>query len=106
MSTECTCRIAPPCAFCTSLTEEEANVYANGGLAALNRYRSQREIGTSCDKCGHFHCICPVRERHKEDCRFRRAVELSVELACDHGFQVCPVCDPCDCGAGEDRGVR
>lgn len=37
---ECTCHIAPPCSFCTSMTEEEANIFASGGLDALRRYRN------------------------------------------------------------------
>jgi hypothetical protein len=36
---ECTCHIAPPCSFCTSMTEEEANIFASGGLDALRQYR-------------------------------------------------------------------
>lgn len=56
--------------------------------------------------CGYITCICWVFEKHEEGCRFRRAAALKVELACDHGFQACPECDPCTCGAGEDTGVR
>lgn len=38
---ECTCHINPPCSFCTSMNEEEANVMANSGLDALRRYRAE-----------------------------------------------------------------
>lgn len=38
---ECSCHINPPCSFCTSMNEEEANIMANSGLEALRRYRSE-----------------------------------------------------------------
>lgn len=31
----CTCHTHPPCSFCTSLTEEEMNVYCNYGITGL-----------------------------------------------------------------------
>lgn len=43
--------------------------------------------------------VCDIRKEHKKRCRYRRAAELSVELACDHGAQACPTCDPCTCGS-------
>lgn len=59
-----------------------------------------------CKICNNLvTCSCKISEKHKPDCKFRKAAELSVELACDHGFQACPVCDACTCGAGEDKGV-
>jgi hypothetical protein len=62
--------------------------------------------GGFCIVCGHVTCVCGLRLKHRKGCRFLRAAELSVELACDHGFQACPICDPCDCGAGEVEGIR
>lgn len=57
--------------------------------------------------CGNLAtCTCQLEVKHKAHCRFLRAAKLSVELACKHGFQACPECDPCDCGAGEKEGVR
>ena len=53
----------------------------------------------SCKGCGYVTCVCNVRVAHRKGCRFRRAAELTFELACEHGFQACPKCDPCDCGA-------
>lgn len=40
-SNECSCHLNPPCSFCTSLNEEEANVFANGGAKALEKYRNR-----------------------------------------------------------------
>lgn len=59
-----------------------------------------------CKKCGYVICICEIVEKHREDCRFRIAASLSVELACEHGFQACPICDKCTCGAGQEEGLR
>jgi hypothetical protein len=60
-----------------------------------------------CTRCGNLvHCTCSLAKRHAPTCRFLRAATLSVELACDHGFQACPVCDPCDCGAGQAMGTK
>lgn len=50
--------------------------------------------------CGHFACVCAIRAAHKETCSFRRAATGPVGIACDHGFDVCPKCDPCTCGKG------
>lgn len=36
---ECTCHLNAPCSFCTSLTEEEADLMANGGIEEVRRYR-------------------------------------------------------------------
>lgn len=60
-----------------------------------------------CLICGNLaNCTCSIAEKHAEGCRFRRAAELSVELACEHGFQACVICDPCDCGAGQEHSIR
>lgn len=40
---ECTCHISPPCGFCTSLTEEEADVFAKRGAWAVLNMRRERE---------------------------------------------------------------
>ena len=34
----CSCHTMPPCSFCTSLTEEEAGIFANYGLDALGEH--------------------------------------------------------------------
>lgn len=52
MTQGCTCHIAPPCSFCESLTEDEYTVFEKGGLAALQKYRDQRDYGAPED-CPH-----------------------------------------------------
>jgi len=64
-----------------------------------------------CPKCKLIGegCICKAKLEHDPDCRFLRAASLSVEIACDHGFQACPECDPCKCEAFKDsppKGIR
>jgi hypothetical protein len=34
---------------------------------------------------------------HERDCEYRRAAIAGVTYECEHGHQVCPVCDPCTC---------
>ena len=34
---------------------------------------------------------------HEKDCKFRRAIECPVAIECEHGYDVCPKCDPCTC---------
>ncbi len=36
-------------------------------------------------------------DMHREGCAFRKAIESSVGIECEHGFDVCPYCDPCTC---------
>lgn len=58
-----------------------------------------------CTRCGQLgFCVCDVKRDHKDGCPFRRAALLSMELACEHGLQACPVCDPCTCGIKNVKG--
>lgn len=51
-----------------------------------------------CETCGHIACVCDViRDHPNPDCRFRRSTTCPIPVACDHGFDVCPECDPCTC---------
>jgi len=36
-------------------------------------------------------------EEHDENCRLRRAATGSIGIECEHGYDVCPICDPCTC---------
>ncbi len=40
----CSCHIAPPCSFCTSLTEEEGEQYWAGGIKALRAFWNQLDV--------------------------------------------------------------
>lgn len=68
-------------------------------MAAAGSCNLDAKRGTiiACATCGYFECICEIRQTHKPDCKFRRAMETSVSIECEHGLDVCPQCDPCDC---------
>lgn len=84
--------LASPTVNCaTSLEAALAN-------SAANVVRSRQ--GVPCPRCKNLAtCTCMIEREHKKGCRYRRAACLSIELACDHGLQACPKCDPCTCGA-------
>ncbi len=42
-----------------------------------------------------------VKKLHAPDCPFYRAANCPVGIECDHGYDVCPICDPCTCTALE-----
>ena len=48
--------------------------------------------------CGMIQCVCKTVKPHKEGCRFRTSVLCPVAVECEHGYDVCPECDSCDCG--------
>lgn len=41
--------------------------------------------------------VSPDPQRHMPDCPLRRAIECTTPIECDHGYDVCPKCDPCTC---------
>lgn len=61
--------------------------------------------GTACSTCGHFACVCSVKRLHDEDCDLRVSVTCPVGIECVHGYDVCPICDRCTCGAGDTAGL-
>lgn len=61
-----------------------------------------REGTVGCDKCGYLACVCAIERRHAKDCKFRRAA-TGIAIACEHGRDVCPSCDPCTCGVEVTR---
>lgn len=43
-------------------------------------------------------CACDWSARHPNPkCRMRIAATTSTPIECDHGYDVCPTCDPCTC---------
>ena len=34
---------------------------------------------------------------HDDDCAFARSASCAVPVECEHGYDVCPICDPCNC---------
>jgi hypothetical protein len=67
----------------------------------VNRHagKSRPDHRLACERCQHLACVCDIRAAHAEGCPYRTAATCAVAIACDHGFDVCPVCDPCACGA-------
>jgi hypothetical protein len=61
------------------------------------------KIKLGCAVCGHIACVCVIQDRHKANCRFRISATCPVGIECDHGYDVCPICDPCDCGASQNE---
>jgi hypothetical protein len=41
--------------------------------------------------------VSPDPKRHMPGCRHRAAIECTVAIECDHGYDVCPTCDACTC---------
>lgn len=38
------------------------------------------------------------RDPHGNTCKLARALACPVGIECEHGWDVCPFCDPCTCG--------
>ena len=47
--------------------------------------------------CGHIACVCNILKRHRPQCKFLKAACCPVGIECEHGRDVCPLCDPCEC---------
>ena len=47
--------------------------------------------------CGQICCVCEILRDHKEGCQFRRAATCAVPIECEHGRDVCSICDECTC---------
>ncbi len=43
---------------------------------------------------------------HVRRCRFRIAATCAAAIECEHGFDVCPTCDPCTCSRFRRRRPR
>jgi hypothetical protein len=50
-----------------------------------------------CSTCGYANCICQVRKEHVEGCQYLTSMRCPVGIECEHGYDVCPLCDPCTC---------
>lgn len=54
-----------------------------------------------CSTCNRLDgCVCAIQKAHAENCPFRRSVCCPVGIECEHGYDLCPICDPCTCGVG------
>ena len=50
-----------------------------------------------CPICEREVCSCDVDTLHKPDCRFRKSAQCAVGIECEHGYDLCPICDKCNC---------
>lgn len=57
---------------------------------------------TECSKCGHLACVCQIRKEHEAKCRYRIAAASGVGFECEHGYDCCPICDPCTCDSPKE----
>jgi hypothetical protein len=57
-----------------------------------------RMPGVDCT-CGMLSCVCHLTAGHAKECRYRISLLCPVGIECEHGWDVCPICDPCTCGA-------
>jgi hypothetical protein len=55
------------------------------------------EADIFCGTCGFIDCICQVQQTHLEGCLYLAAMRCPVGIECQHGYDVCPTCDPCTC---------
>lgn len=56
-----------------------------------------------CKECKHLACVCDIIAKHSEDCKFRKSSTCAIPIECQHGFDVCPECDPCTCKPMETK---
>lgn len=64
-------------------------------------------VTKDCKVCKMLFCVCDIIAKHKKDCSFRVAACGAIAISCDeHGLDVCPECDRCDCGAENENKNR
>lgn len=61
--------------------------------------RTTRTAEREACACGQIECVCRMVAGHSPDCRFSKSVLCPVAIECEHGYDVCPICDACNCGA-------
>lgn len=79
-----------------------AVAYAQKGVVLPNAHVEDPKTFMQCGRvpdcdCRLIECVCLVARQHKAKCQFRKALTCAVAIACDHGRDVCPICDACTC---------
>lgn len=49
------------------------------------------------------HVNAKIAAQHLPGCEFRRVALLPVGIACPHGYEECPTCDPCTCAKVQEN---
>lgn len=72
---------------------DDATVFIGGTPESIAKFKRCR------DQCGWLgSCKCDIQKTHSNPkCRFRVSATCPIPIECDHGRDVCPECDPCDC---------
>ena len=55
--------------------------------------------------CGMIYCVWSKVRFHKDHCKYRKALLSPVGIECEHGYDVCPTCDPCNCLGDQALGL-
>lgn len=82
---------------------KEGNIKMNDQLAdeagerdQYNETSKKRSAGKCY--CKQIACCCWVFTKHPDPkCKFRVSMLCPVGVECDHGRDVCSICDPCTC---------
>lgn len=83
------------------MTSERMIVVDGNGVRECSEAEFRAEgRAKDCD-CGMIRCVCLDARKHDKGCAFRRALTCAVGIECEHGYDVCPICDPCTCKKDE-----
>lgn len=63
--------------------------------AAIERVLRE-PISDKC-RCEFIECICDEIKSHKPNCKYILSLSCAIPIECEHGYDVCHQCDPCDC---------
>lgn len=63
----------------------------------VGNQKSEGIPNCGCAKCGHLACVCKIKREHGPKCAYRLAAAGPVGIECEHGYDTCPICDPCTC---------
>lgn len=78
----------------------ETGVVPDGADITIEDFKTFAARGRAADcNCGLIQCACAESRQHKPTCRYRISLTCAVAIECEHGNEVCAVCDACDCGA-------
>jgi hypothetical protein len=63
---------------------------------SLDKYMKSNRV-SDCN-CKLIQCACVEARKHQKNCRYRIALICAIPITCEHGLDVCTICDPCTCG--------